>query len=623
MTHNSVFNQSNSLRDKSNVFDFQTATGSHSAIYGPLVDNWHFDLLVSHRQGHLQTLVAPSQRPPYFQNVTEKAKFSGEHDRYLSVWGNIVADLNNDGWLDVVSRTGELKPEADTPYLARRQPDVVAMNTGGQFRQVTLDEMGIVKSLNYSGRGGISADFDNDGDMDLFLSNNNDAGQLLINRTPKISDWLGLELIADTHTSGLDTAVTIEYQDGTRIRRHSNSRFSFLSYGDKRFLVPAAKPVREITIYWPDGSSSQHQNLPLNEYVKIEQSEELSIASLMNLGLEKIETTIGTKEEEVEAPLPPADSEFSLASAFTALPASEQDISTLFLTKELTLAHEPGSVAAWLYQLDSGALFNEPLFEKLATDPDAGLAFSRQLEYRPPGNTMLAYLPALFQNPDPEVREQAVNAISKWQIDATIPMVIPLLTDDSDAVKCAVNQMMIGLFEQTTTLSDHKWLALPDMINALGGSPAPCQLQALGASGHHKALRPLLSFLNHPDLITAMTARLALGQLRQPGGFLPMAEDLKMYALTDPDENSARLSLSSIVSLRKLASNQQLRELGEWLTSLSTEHVEMLLITFQRYNTPGLGLATLQEAVKEHLKPLRQAVLLPVNSYVHSPTLFF
>ena len=87
--------------------------------------------------------------------------------RYLASMGVDFADFNNDGWLDFFQ----------TSY-SEQQP-VLYRNTGtGFFEDVTATVMPGTTAMPYINWGLGFADFDNDGDADLFIANGNTQDNL-------------------------------------------------------------------------------------------------------------------------------------------------------------------------------------------------------------------------------------------------------------------------------------------------------------------------------------------------------------------------------------------------------------------------------------------------------------
>src|SRR5260370_31180815 len=68
-------------------------------------------------------------------------------------------------------------------------------NTGHAFKNVSA-QSGPVFSKEFSGRGMATGDFDNDGDLDVLISNNGGPPLLLRNEGGNRKNWLGLPLVA-------------------------------------------------------------------------------------------------------------------------------------------------------------------------------------------------------------------------------------------------------------------------------------------------------------------------------------------------------------------------------------------------------------------------------------------
>lgn len=97
--------------------------------------------------------------------------------RYVG-WGASFADFDNDGLPDLFSVTGHLYPELTLPDFPYRTPPLLFRNLGAaRFEQIPLDPALPL----HSSRGSLTADFDNDGDLDIAIWNRNDPPTLLRN----------------------------------------------------------------------------------------------------------------------------------------------------------------------------------------------------------------------------------------------------------------------------------------------------------------------------------------------------------------------------------------------------------------------------------------------------------
>ncbi len=119
-----------------------------------------------------------------FEDVTEQAGLIRE--RRFVCWGTGFPDLDNDGNPDIFIVTGQVYPELEpvNPKYPRRGPRILFRNLGnGTFQQLT-DEAGPALDSRHVSRGCAFGDFDNDGDLDIVIMNQNEPPTLLRNDAP-------------------------------------------------------------------------------------------------------------------------------------------------------------------------------------------------------------------------------------------------------------------------------------------------------------------------------------------------------------------------------------------------------------------------------------------------------
>jgi hypothetical protein len=190
----------------------------------------------------------------------------------LSGWGLRFFDYDNDGDPDLLLVNGHPDDfvEMHNARVKYKEPLVMFLNTGGEFKNVSHDS-GAVFGKDFSGRGMATGDFDNDGDLDVVVSNNGEAPLLLRNDGGNKNNWLGLSLVA-TKSNPAGVGAIITWQAGTVKRsRLKTSGGSYLSSHDPREVlgVGSATKIDSIEIRWPSGTIDKLTNPPLNTYVKV------------------------------------------------------------------------------------------------------------------------------------------------------------------------------------------------------------------------------------------------------------------------------------------------------------------------------------------------------------------
>ncbi len=189
-----------------------------------------------------------------FRDVTTRSGLAVE-TRYVG-WGAGMADLDNDGSPDIFWVTGNIYPEvekkiATAPY---KTPRVLFRNLGnGQFEEL-VDEAGPGVAAAHSSRGCAFGDFDNDGDVDILIVNQNEAPSLLRNDVSGDNHWIKLKLKGvESNRSAIGARVALRY--GGKVQAQEVlSQSSYLSVNDSRLHFGlGSETAADIEIRWPLG----------------------------------------------------------------------------------------------------------------------------------------------------------------------------------------------------------------------------------------------------------------------------------------------------------------------------------------------------------------------------------
>jgi hypothetical protein len=151
-------------------------------------------------------------------------------------WGTAFFDADLDGKLDLFIANGHIYPQVDDfPDLKEtfRQKNQFLINEGGTLRDVSETAGGGLQ-VRKSSRGLAVGDLDNDGDLDLVISNMDDVPTLLENRQHTGHHWAGFQLRKEgTNPLAIGARVTLEAGSLRQIRE-VRSGGSYLSQNDLR-----------------------------------------------------------------------------------------------------------------------------------------------------------------------------------------------------------------------------------------------------------------------------------------------------------------------------------------------------------------------------------------------------
>jgi len=202
----------------------------------------------------------------------------GGATRLMSGWGLKFFDYDNDGNLDLLLCNGHPDDMVDkrVESVTFLEPMLLFRNTGKGFENVS-QQSGPIFSKRLAGRGLALGDFDNDGSVDVLVTQNNATPLLLRNNAGRENHWLGVRLVGTK--SNVDAiGAEITYQAGDLKRRRCKvGGGSYLSSHDPRMVLGIGRRTKIdwLEIHWPQpsGKIERFADLPVDRYIKIVEGE--------------------------------------------------------------------------------------------------------------------------------------------------------------------------------------------------------------------------------------------------------------------------------------------------------------------------------------------------------------
>jgi hypothetical protein len=188
-------------------------------------------------------------------------------------WGTRFADLDNDGWSDLLFVNGHVYPEVERYGLEESfaQRSLVFRNQGdGRFADVTASA-GPALAVRHAGRGAAIGDYDDDGRVDVLVTSLNEPPALLHNDSAG-GHWLSVELKGRrSNRNGVGARLRLE-AGSLRQVREIGAGGSYLSQSELRahFGLGAATSAA-LEVRWPSGVVDRIASLPADRRVVVEE----------------------------------------------------------------------------------------------------------------------------------------------------------------------------------------------------------------------------------------------------------------------------------------------------------------------------------------------------------------
>lgn len=200
-----------------------------------------------------------------FEDVTDEAGVR----RGFWGWGACMADFDNDGHLDVFHVNGSDYEGAQGRF--QDTPAVLFRNRGdGTFEEIA-GEVGV--DDRGDGRGVVCFDYDRDGDVDVFISNNGGRPALYRNDLPRGRHFLTVLLRGSGgNTEGIGATVSVVTAAARQVREiQAGNNFASSNPAEAHFGLGSSEVVDVLEVRWPGGAMTVCRNVAADRMLVVYQ----------------------------------------------------------------------------------------------------------------------------------------------------------------------------------------------------------------------------------------------------------------------------------------------------------------------------------------------------------------
>jgi hypothetical protein len=192
----------------------------------------------------------------------------------MGVMGAGVADLDNDGFLDLYFGTGD-------PQLTRLEPNRFFRNNGdGTFSDLT-GYVGFARPGN-KGHGVAFVDIDDDGDLDIYAQlgghypGDHARNAFYRNKAGNRNHWFEIELKGEqSNRFGVGAQITLEAGGRKYFREVKGSEgFGATNPYRQHFGLGANTRIDSLEVRWPSGLRQSFRDLPANQIAGLTENSE-------------------------------------------------------------------------------------------------------------------------------------------------------------------------------------------------------------------------------------------------------------------------------------------------------------------------------------------------------------
>ena len=203
-------------------------------------------------------------RGRYFEDITRTSGVATATTR-LTAWGAGAFDFDNDGHKDLFAACSAILDNSEEiDHLPSKLPNLLLRNLGTEKQHgTTFADISAGAGFVAPGahRGAAFGDLNNDGKIDIVVTNLNARPEILMNRSQNVNHWLTVNLVGTkSNRDGLGAQIKLSPFGGSPQYNHATTSVGYGGSSDRRvhFGLGSAAKVEKLEIAWPSGI---HQTL--------------------------------------------------------------------------------------------------------------------------------------------------------------------------------------------------------------------------------------------------------------------------------------------------------------------------------------------------------------------------
>lgn len=219
-----------------------------------------------------------NNRDGTFTDVAYPAGFAAP-SWLFTTFGTKFLDYDNDGWKDIFVADGMVFPQIDRYHtgITYAQRKLLFHNLrNGKFEEVG-ERSGPALAVRKVSRGLAVADYDNDGDVEMIVSNMNDSPELIRHARRNPNHAILVKTIGvESNRDGIGAEIKVVAGGVTQFDE-VRSGGSYLSSSDLRlhFGLGSASTIERIEVHWPSGKTDVLTGPPVDRVLTVKEGQGL------------------------------------------------------------------------------------------------------------------------------------------------------------------------------------------------------------------------------------------------------------------------------------------------------------------------------------------------------------